>query len=42
LLGDAATTGALIEDPDLHDHLCKGLYQADLGSQFTLRYQAEE
>ena len=32
LVGDAATTGALIEDPDLHDHLCKGLYQADLGS----------
>ena len=32
LLGDAAVTGALIEDPDLHDHLSKGLYQADLSS----------
>ena len=29
LLGDAAIAGALIEDPDLHDHLSKGLYQAD-------------
>jgi len=32
LLGDAAVTGALIEDPALHDHLSKGLYQANLGS----------
>lgn len=31
-LGDASLTGALIEDPDLHDHILKGLYEADLGS----------
>jgi hypothetical protein len=31
-LGDAAVTRSLIENPDLHDHLSKGLYQADLGS----------
>lgn len=31
-LGDTAVTGALIEDPDLHDHISKGLYEADLGS----------
>ncbi len=31
LLGDAAVTAALSEDPDLHDHLAKGLYEADLG-----------
>jgi hypothetical protein len=31
-LGDATVDSALIEDPDLHDHLSKGLYQAGLGS----------
>ena len=29
LLGDATVTSALIEDPDLHEHLLKGLYEAD-------------
>jgi hypothetical protein len=29
-LGDAAVTTELIEDPDLHDHLLKGLYEAHL------------
>jgi hypothetical protein len=32
LLGDEAVVGLLIEDPDLHDHLVKGLYQAKLAS----------
>ena len=31
-LGDTTVTGALIEDTDLHDHISKGLYEADLGS----------
>lgn len=31
-LGDTTVTGAIVEDPDLHDHLLKGLYEADLGS----------
>ncbi len=31
-LGDATVTATLIEDPDLHDHVLKGLYQEDLGS----------
>ncbi len=31
-LGDATVAGALIEDPDLHDHISKGLYEARLGS----------
>jgi len=31
-LGEAAVAGALIEDPDLHDHLLKGVYEADLGT----------
>lgn len=31
-LGDAAVTAALIEDPDLHDHVLKGLYESRLGS----------
>ncbi len=30
-LGDTTVTGALIEDPDLHDHVLKGLYGARLG-----------
>ncbi len=29
-LGDATVTATLIEDPDLHDHVLKGLYQEDL------------
>jgi len=28
LLGDATATSALIEDPDLHEHVLKGLYEA--------------
>lgn len=28
-LGDATVTSVLIEDPDLHEHLLKGLYEAD-------------
>jgi hypothetical protein len=28
LLGDAAITGAIVEDADLHDHIMKGLYEA--------------
>jgi hypothetical protein len=31
-LGDDAITAALVEDPDLHDHLMKGLYEAKLAS----------
>jgi len=31
LLGDAAVIAALSEDPNLHDHLSKGLFEADLG-----------
>jgi hypothetical protein len=27
-LGDDTVTAALLEDPDLHDHLMKGLYEA--------------
>jgi hypothetical protein len=30
-VGDA-TAAVLIEDPDLHDHVLKGPYEADLGS----------
>ncbi len=30
-LGDDAVTGTLIDDPDLHDHVLKGLYGARLG-----------
>ena len=29
-LGAAAVAGALIDDPDLHDHIAKGLYEAKL------------
>jgi len=29
LLGDATISSALIENPDLHEHLSKGLYEAD-------------
>jgi hypothetical protein len=31
-LGDEIVTASLIEDPDLHDHLLKGLYEANLAS----------
>lgn len=31
-LGDTTVAGTLIEDPDLHDHVLKGLYEARLGS----------
>lgn len=31
-LGESATIAAIIEDPDLHDHLAKGLYEAKLAS----------
>ena len=27
-LGDGAITAAMIDDPDLHDHIAKGLYEA--------------
>jgi hypothetical protein len=30
-LGEDTVTAALIEDPDLHDHLLKGLYEAKVG-----------
>ncbi len=29
LLGDGTIAAALIEDPDLHDHVLKGLYEID-------------
>ena len=29
LLGETSLAAALIEDPDLHDHVSKGLYEAD-------------
>ncbi len=31
-LGKAAVTAAIIDDPDLHDHVAKGLYEARLVS----------
>ena len=31
-LGDEAVTAAIIDDPDLHDHLTKGIYEAKLSS----------
>jgi hypothetical protein len=31
-LGDGTITAALIEDPDLHDHLMKGLYETKLAT----------
>jgi hypothetical protein len=31
-LGDAAVAEAIIEDPDLHDHITKGLYETELSS----------
>jgi hypothetical protein len=32
LLGDETVTAAIIEDPDLHDHITKSLYEAKLSS----------
>ena len=29
LLGDATVSSAFIEDPDLHEHILKGLYEAE-------------
>jgi len=31
-LGDSASTAAIIDDPDLHDHVTKALYQAKLAA----------
>jgi Protein of unknown function (DUF3775) len=31
-LGDETVAASLIEDPDLHDHLAKGLYEAKVAS----------
>jgi len=31
-LGDETVTATLVEDPDLHDHLMKGLYEAELAT----------
>lgn len=31
-LGDSAITAAIIDDPDLHDHIAKGLYEAKLSA----------
>lgn len=31
-LGETAVTAAIIDDPDLHDHLAKGLYETKLTS----------
>ncbi|QWG12076.1 DUF3775 domain-containing protein [Bradyrhizobium sediminis] len=30
MLGDDAITAAIVDDPDLHDHVAKGLYEAKL------------
>ena len=32
LLGDEQVTAAITEDPDLHDHIMKALYEADFAS----------
>lgn len=32
MLGDNAITAAIIDDPDLHDHVRKGLYEAKLAA----------
>lgn len=32
MLGDSAITAAIIDDPDLHDHVMKGLYEAKLAA----------
>jgi hypothetical protein len=31
-LGDETMTAAILEDPDLHDHIAKGLYESKLTS----------
>ena len=31
-IGESAMTAAIIDDPDLHDHLAKGLYETKLSS----------
>jgi len=31
-LGDAGITAAIVDDPDLHDHIAKGLYEAKLSA----------
>jgi hypothetical protein len=31
-LGDDTVTGAIVEDPNLHDHITKGLYEAELAA----------
>jgi hypothetical protein len=32
MLGDNVITAAIIDDPDLHDHVTKGLYEAKLAA----------
>ena len=32
MLGDEAVTTTIAENPDLHDHIAKGLYEAQLES----------
>jgi hypothetical protein len=32
MLGDRTITAAIIDDPDLHDHIMKGLYEAKLAA----------
>lgn len=32
MLGEETVTAAIIDDPDLHDHLAKALYETKLGS----------
>jgi len=32
MLGDNTITAAIIDDPDLHDHITKGLYEAKLAA----------
>ena len=32
MLGDNAITAAIVDDPDLHDHVMKGLYEAKLAA----------
>lgn len=34
LLGEEAIAAAIIENPDLHDHVMKGLYEAELISRW--------
>ena len=31
-LGDETVVAAIMENPDLHDHIMKGLYEADLST----------